>query len=171
METALISLVCVALLIIGTVTTVFTSFKAATSVSDSLKQMEEKAATIRRTDITATVTGTQGNVITAWVTNIGQTRLADFAGWDVIARYTAGGTPYVTYLTQDTASPPGNNMWASDGIYLIGGNPEVFEPDILNNGEKIKILIKLSPALSNGESVLLTFSTEYGVTAECQYTR
>ena len=53
METALISLVCVAIIMIGTVTTIMTSFNAASTVSESLKEMEEQAAEIRLTEIDA----------------------------------------------------------------------------------------------------------------------
>jgi archaellum component FlaG (FlaF/FlaG flagellin family) len=84
METAIVSLVCVAVLLIGTVTTVFTSFKAATKVSDSLKEMETHAAEMRRTDIDANISS-YSNPLQMLVDNSGQSNLNDFSNWDVIA--------------------------------------------------------------------------------------
>jgi hypothetical protein len=170
METALVSLVCVAILLIGTVTTVFTSLKAATAVSDSLKSMEEEASSIRRTDIVASV-ASYGTPVVMWIANNGQTDLSDFNSWDIIAEYEQSGTHNVTYLTRASGGTPGDNEWALEGIYLPSSSAEVYDLNILNPGEQAKILIALSPALNTGTTVRLTISAENGVTSQCQLTR
>lgn len=170
METALISLVCIAILLIGTVTTVFTSFRAATTVSDSLKQWEEQAANIRRTEISST--GSYGGgFLTIWVTNDGQTNLQDFSKWDVIAQWTNSGTEYMNYLTHAT-SGPNNNQWLVQGIYLPNhSTPEAMDPNILNPQEAMRLTLRLSPNMSSGTTARITISTPNGVTSQCLITR
>lgn len=171
METALVSLICVAVLLIGTVTTVFTAFKAATEVSDSLKTMEEQAADIRRTDIDASISAYSSPIVVS-VTNNGQTDLSQFTSWDIIAEYTQSGTSYVTYLTYVAGGgTPGNNQWTLEGIYQPDGSNEVYDPGILNPQEQARIKITLSPTLARHITVRFTISTENGVTAQCQVTR
>ena len=169
METALISLVCIAILLIGTVTTVFTSFRAATTVSDSLKQWEEQASNIRRTDISANG-GFSGGYLEIWVTNNGQTNLKDFSKWDIIAQWTSGGTEYISYLTYVT-SGPGDNQWLVEGLYLPDqAQVETLEPNIFNPQEKAKLIISLQPNLSHS-TARITISTPNGVTSQCLVTR
>jgi hypothetical protein len=170
METALISLVCVAILLIGTVTTVFTSFQAATTVSDSLKQMEVEAAEFRRTEIN-TIINNYSDPIRMWVENNGQTNIGDFDKWDIIAQYSVSGIDYSTYLTRGAGPAPGANEWVLQGIYLMDGNNEVFDPGILNPDEQARVDILLSPVLPSNNTVRFTTSTENGVTAQCQIRR
>jgi hypothetical protein len=170
METAIVSLVCVAILLIGTVTTMFTSFKAATTVSESLKEMEEQSAEIRRTDISADIPY-YSSTLHMWVQNDGQTNLAHFEKWDIIAEYEASGTKYLVYLTKDGDTDPENNEWALYGIYLPDGSNEVYDPGILNPGEEARIEIQLYPAPSRYTTARIITSTENGVTAQCQITR
>jgi len=51
METALVSLICVAMLIVGTVTVTFNAFQSVTTVADSLREMEQQTAETRLTEI------------------------------------------------------------------------------------------------------------------------
>ncbi|MDD5288578.1 MAG: hypothetical protein PHY28_05645 [Dehalococcoidales bacterium] len=168
METALISLVCIVILLIGTVTTVFTSFRAATSVSDSLKEWEKQAAIIRRTDISVVPPDNyhSGN-IELWVINEGQTSMNDFPKWDVIAQWQSNDVDQLAYQSYVTAEPLGNNQWTVEGIYLLNGASEMLEPNTLNNGEKVKIIVNLYPSLIKGNFGIITVSTANGVSAQC----
>jgi len=167
METALISLVCVAIILMGTVTTIMTSFQAASTVTESLKEMEEQAADIRRTEINAVDNdNTGGGDFYITVENEGQTNLSRFAKWDVIAQYERGGTDYLTYLEYTTDADPGNNQWSVDGIYVLNKDPEVLDPGILNPGETMELLIELDPGLSIGDNGRITVSTPNGVTSQ-----
>ena len=167
METALISLVCFAIIIVGTLTTVMTSFHAASTVSGSLKEMEEQAADIRRTEINAVDNAdTGGEDFYITVVNEGQTNLAQFTKWDVIAQYERDGTVYLTYLEYTTDADPGSNRWSVDGIYALDNDPEVLDPGILNPGETMELRIDLDPGLSIGDNGRITVSTPNGVTSQ-----
>ena len=169
METALISVVCIAILLIGTVTTMFTSFHAATTISDSLKQWETQDSTIRRTDIAATGSYANG-LITVWVNNTGQVNLEDFAKWDVIAEWTGDGTSHLDYLSYAT-SGPNDNEWMVQGIFLPDKTtPEVMDPNILNPQEVMNITLKLSPDMSINTTARITISTPNGITSQCLIT-
>lgn len=171
METALISLVSVALVIIGTVTMTLSAFQAVTKVSDSIKDMEQEAGQRRRTEIVSVPpAGYTGGPIDMSVRNDGQTDLFSFASWDVIALYQSGGSQYLAY---SASYPPGNNQWALEGIYLTDNTsrPEVFDPNILNPGETMKLRVTLSPEIGAGETGRITVSTPNGVTSQCLVTR
>ena len=164
------SLVCVAILLIGTVTTVFTSFKTTTSLSNSLNAMENKAAEVSRTFINTGISE-YSDVLQMNVYNAGQSDLKDFKNWDVIAEFEQEGNKYSIYLTKSDNTVPGDNQWALQGIYLTDGSPEVFDPGILNPGEHAVIAIKLEPPLDEHVTARITTSTELGITAQCQITR
>ncbi|HEY90209.1 MAG TPA: hypothetical protein G4O07_00070 [Dehalococcoidia bacterium] len=57
METALVSLICVAMLIVGAVTVTFNAFQSVTTVADSLREMEQQTAETRLTEIEASQWG------------------------------------------------------------------------------------------------------------------
>lgn len=171
METGLVSVVCVAILLIGTVTTMFTSFRAATEVSDALKLMEETASEIRRTDVSSNVSGITAGIITMWVVDEGETSLREFDTWDIIAAYESTNSEYLMRLTKTTNNPPAAGEWTADGIYMANDLPEVYNPGELDPDEKLRVLINLNPSLGAGKTARFTTSTEYGVTTECLYTR
>lgn len=163
MENALVSAFCVAIILIAVLTLIMVSINAATTVSESLKDMEEQSASIRLTDIVAALSGNYtGGEIYLMVNNEGQTRLAEFARWDVVAQYQDGTAKYIDYTTDN---PPGNNRWTVEGVYLSDGNPEVIDPNILNPKEKMKVVVDLEPEIVNVGRI--TLSTPNGVTSEC----
>jgi len=101
------------------------------------------------------------------VTNQGQTALARYSRWDVIAQYRSGSTSYLTYLEYTTDNPPADNQWTVEGIYLPDETPEVYNLDILDPGEKMKLTIDLKPDIAAGTTGRITISTPNGVTAQC----
>jgi len=172
METALVSLVCIAVLIVGMVTVTFNAFQAATTVSDSLREMEQQAGEIRRTEITLLPpTGKYGGGnMELRVRNDGQINLAQFSRWDVIAQYpVSGGAEYLDYLEYTEANPPGSNQWTVEGIYIItSSDPEVYDPNVLNPGEMMQIILNLDPGMdAKGLVARVTVSTPNGVTSQC----
>lgn len=169
MESALISLVSIALIIIATVTMTMSSFFSASTVADSWKQMEQQAGSIRRTKIVAVPPENYaGGSVNLTVRNEGQTNLDNFPHWDVIAQYQAGGIYYIAYTAD---YPPGSNEWAVEGIYQSDNSTEVFDPNILNPGEKMKVVVNLDPEIDEGETGRITASTPNGVTSQCLVTR
>jgi hypothetical protein len=144
------------------------SFHVATTLSDSWKEMEAKASSIRNTHIDAVSSNYTGGNIILTVQNKGATDLEDFPAWDVIAAYQDGGVEYLDYTS---GYSPGSNEWAVEGIYMPNGSPEVFDPEILNPGEEIKTELNLSQEVSENETVRITISAPNGVTAQCLVTR
>ncbi len=167
METTLISLVSVALIIVAAVTMMMTSLQSASTVTDAWRQMEQRAISIRRTEIVAVPPGSySGGSVNLTVRNEGQVNLGNFPDWDVIAQYQTGGISYITYT--DNASP-GNNQWIVEKIYLTDNVSinEVFDPNILNPGETMKVVINLDPEIGAGETGRITVSTPNGITSQC----
>lgn len=171
METALISLVSVALVIIATVTMMMTSFRSVSTFTDSLRQIEQQTGDIRRTEIVAVPPEDySGGTANLTVQNEGHTNLDNFPQWDVIAQYQSGGASYIAYTENAT---PGSNQWTVEGIYLSDNLTisEVFDPNILNPGETMKMIINLDPEIGAGETARITISTPNGVTSQLLITR
>ncbi|UCC16746.1 MAG: hypothetical protein JSU58_10340 [Dehalococcoidales bacterium] len=171
METALVSMVCVALIIISSVTMMVSSFTSVSTIVESWQQMEEEADNIRRTDISSIPPENYtGGIIDLFVSNEGETNLISFDEWDVIARYQTGGVCYINY-TDDPL--PGINQWTVADLYLSDNLSisEIFDPDILNPEESIHLKINLDPEITVGEKGLISISTENGVTSQCLISR
>ncbi len=84
-----------------------------------------------------------------WVTlkNLGQTSLADFSRWDVIVQYRGSDNNYYIKHIPYTAGAPGSNQWTVEGLFQDEqtSKSEVFDPNILNPSEEIKIHMRLEP--------------------------
>ncbi|MCX6013838.1 MAG: hypothetical protein NTV30_10670 [Chloroflexi bacterium] len=166
---SIISIVSLAILIIGTVTMLLSSFGAVRSLSDSWKQMEQQSNEMRNTQINAGLPGEySGGDINLVINNDGKCNLNKFESWDIIATYQDGSTQYIIY-TENTS--PGNNQWTMEGIYLPDGRGEVFDPGILNPGEDLHIKINTDPDINEKETCLFTISTSNGVTDSCMVSR
>ena len=169
METALISIVSIALIIVSTVTMTMGLFQSATGLAHSWQQMEQQAGSIRLTEINIVPPQNyNGGLIDLTVLNEGHSNLNDFPGWDVIAQYESGSLSYITY---SESYPPGNNEWTVNGIYITGNGPESFDPGILNPGEEMSMVINLYPEIEKGETARMTVTTPNGVTSTCYVTR
>jgi archaellin len=169
METALISIVCIALIIVSAVTMTMGLFQSATGLAHSWQQMEQQAGSIRLTEINIVPPPNyNGGLIDLTVLNEGHTNLDDFAGWDVIAQYEDGILSYIVY---SESYPPGNNEWALNGISITGNGPESFDPNILNPGEEMIMVINLQLEIEEGETARITVTTPNGVTSTCYVTR
>ena len=114
-----------------------------------------------------------GNIIYVTLENSGQTKLADFNKWDVIVQYYDTDINYYTKWLPYTDGTPGNNEWTKEGIYLDTDNEtaEVFEPAILNPGEKIQIEAKLNPYVGESTTNLVVISTPNGIPASISFSR
>jgi len=170
MESTIVSIVCAGIIIIAVVTMTMTGFQSASTLSDSWKDMEQLASEIRRTDITSFPPDNYGGgAFDVIVINDGQTDLSDFSSWDVIAQYQDGGSSYIDYTPN---SSPSGNEWCVEGIYQSDNTTdEVFNPNILNPGEHLKVRMDLDPDISEGQTGRITISTPTGITAQCQVTR
>jgi hypothetical protein len=167
METAFVSIICVALMVIGGMTMsqgFLTSVDATTNNIQTLSQRDEE---IMRTNISILdASQTFDSVLQVSVKNCGQTKLAGFEKWDVIVHTQDGtGQRRVTWLPYDGVSP-GDNEWGVQGIYQDSAVsiPEAFEPGIVNPDEEVVIECKLDPPVGENTINLVSISTPNGVT-------
>jgi len=169
METIIVSLICVALMVIGGMTMSQGFLASVDSSASGWDEMGEREQNIIRTDLQALGANmTAANYVEVSLRNDGQTKLSEFEKWDVIIQYyNAGGTLYAKWLPYASGAP-GNNEWTVKGIYLDSDNEtqvEVYEPNILNPGEEMKIRAKLDPSAGAASTNRATVSTANGISA------
>ncbi len=168
MESALVSLVLIAVMIVSTVTMTMNSVKSAAMLSNTWKVMQEQANSISRTQIISLPPQNYyGGTIDLVVKNEGQVNISDFAHWDVIVEKQGANAIYMAYTS---SYPPGNNQWAVKGIYISDNIPEVFDLNILNPGEQVVVGINPVGGISVGETLKIILSTSDGVTSQCYVT-
>jgi hypothetical protein len=157
MENLFITIVCIALILLATVSYATSSLGSADLISNSFKAMVERAGEISRTEIIAeNATTADGSAVLVTLSNDGNTALRNFSRWDVIIRYQNGTTAWIPYSASAT---PG---WSDNGTFLNGG-ADIFEPGILNPAETLKINVRLSPAVADNTTNLAIISTDSGV--------
>jgi hypothetical protein len=96
------------------------------------------------------------------LTNTGQTKLASFDKWDFIVHYSdADGVYHTEWLPYNTGNLT-NNKWQKARIGL-NGPVEFFEPGILNPGEELVMLARLSPLPGDNTTGEITVATPNGI--------
>lgn len=169
MESALVAIVCVALMLFGMLALVQSTLFSIDTVSSSWKQMEIRSGEISRTEIAidAAVTLELGNtIVRITVANQGQVSFHDFSKWDVLVQYyDAGDSYHILRASYTSSDPPGNNEWTN-----LAPTPTVFGPGILNPGEQMEVKLKLSPAIKAGSDFLVVVATTNGVTGSRSFT-
>lgn len=172
MGNAIVTLFCVALILVAGLLIGQASLSSVSLTSDSWKRMGDRTSEIGGTNIQIkSVTQSPPNV-NATVKNTGRVALADFSYWEVIGQYYSGvGNYYIRRFLYTTSSNPGNNEWTVSGIYKDAGTltPEVFEPGILNPTEELIIKIKLSPSGSQSATNWLIIATPNGLSASAMF--
>ena len=171
METAIISLICIALVVFGGMTMAqgfLTSVDASTTGLEVVGQRDEE---ILRTEITPVSTFCDPmagpDLLEITVENTGQTRLAKFEEWDIIIQYyDSSGTYHVEWLPYTGAAD--TYEWEVVWIRLNGG-AEIYEPDVLNPGEQMLIRTYLDPSVGAGTTNMAVISTPSGVTASTYF--
>ena len=165
MGTAIVSLICIALVVFGGMTMSRGFLTSVDSTTAGLEELGERDEAIMRTELD-TVSASLPSADTLQVTleNSGQIKLASFDKWDVIVQYYDGGDTYYTKWLPYAEGTPGNNEWTVSGIYREG-QPEVFESDILNPGEEMVIEAKLNPSVGAATTNLVVVATQNGIPA------
>lgn len=163
METAIVSIICVALVIFGGMTMTHGFLTSVDSTTGGLEEMVNHTEQLMRTELSSVsaVLNSPSQLVIR-LSNDGQTKLANYEKWDVIIHYYGDDeNKYIRWIPY-TSSSPGNNEWTKAAIYM-NGQPEVFEPDILNPDEEIVIQIMLDPPVGTETTNRVVISTDNGV--------
>jgi hypothetical protein len=165
MESVLVCFVSIALIIVSTVTMTMNTVNSAARLSGTWKDMQQKANSVRRTEIVSLPPGDySGGTIDLTVKNEGQENISNFAHWDIII---AGPDGNARYLTYSASYPPGDGQWAVEGIYISDGVPEVFDLNILNPAEFVQAGLNPNGVIGEGQTIKVIVATAEGVTSQC----
>jgi hypothetical protein len=163
METALVSIICIALIVFGGMTMsqgFMTSVDASTT---GLGEMGQRDETIMRTELSSVDTSmSAAEILEITIENSGHTKLADFDKWDVIVQYYDGTGAYNTAWLPYVPGTPGNNQWTVSWIHL-NGEAEIFEPNVFNPGEQLKITAQINPSAGAGTTNMAVVATPNGI--------
>src|SRR4030067_1086513 len=126
MENVFVSIVCLAVLLLGMGTLALGSFNSTDTLVYAMKDEESLAASMRQTSISSvsSTTYSAGTRADLNLKNTGQSSLYDYSKWDVIVRYQNGNVQWLPY----GSTVPG---WSVKSI-LSDGRAEVFNPQILD---------------------------------------
>ena len=171
METAIISLICIGLVVFGGMTMAQGFLTSVDASTTGLEEVGARDEAILRTEITPVATYCElqagPDLLEITVENTGQTKLADFGEWDLIVQYFDDTATYrVEWLPYTGAA--GTYEWEVVWIHLNGG-AEIYEPGVLNPGEQMLIRTYLEPSVGNGTTNMAVISTPSGVTASAYF--
>lgn len=162
MTTAVVCIVCIALILVGCMTMSQGILTSADTAALSAHQLSVRQGEIMRTALTGVnATLPSASTLQAVIENSGQTKLTSFGKWDVIIQYYDGSDNYYVKWLPYQAGTLGDNEWQKTGIY-INGQPEAFEPGILNPQEQLDIQAALNPA-AGYRAIDITVATPNGI--------
>ena len=87
-------------------------------------------------------------------------KLWDFENFDIIVSYNDTNTNYTETLGYYSECPPSIGTWC-----IVTFTNDYFQPEILNTGESVDILVQVSNNLESGSILLIVVSTPNGVVA------
>jgi hypothetical protein len=172
METAIVSIICIAMIVFGGMTMSHGFMTSVDASTAGLEQIGDRNEAIMRTELTPLSTNltlvSGPSPLDIVLENTGQTKAADFEKWDVIVQYyDESGTYHVKWLPYNVGGGA-INEWGVSWIYL-DGQPEKFEPNVLNPGEQIMIETQLDPPVGVGTTNMVVVSTPSGVTSSTYF--
>ncbi len=164
MATAVVSIICIAMIVLGGMTLSQGILTSADSTALSVDEIALRESEVSRTDLTilrATYLSWADRlrVITE---NSGQTKLASYDKWDFIVHYYDDGGEYHTEWLPYTTGNLSDNEWKKARIGL-NGPTEYFEPNIVNPEESLITLASLNPLPDDGTTGDITVVTPNGV--------
>ena len=169
METAIVSLICIALIVFGGMTMSRGFLTSVDSSTAGLEAAGQRNETIMRTEMNSvSASMPAANTLEVTLENDGQTRIADFNKWDVIVQYYDGTGTYNTRWLPFTDGTLADNTWEVVWIRLNGAT-EIFEPGVLNPKEQIMIRAQLNPSVGAGTTNMVVISTPNGISASTYF--
>ena len=164
MATAVVSIICIALIVLGGMTMSQGFLTSADTAALSVEDISAREGEIMRTELDTVRAAhlSWADLLRVTVDNSGQTKLASFSKWDFIVHYyDVDGTHYTKWLPY-TDGVLGDNEWEKARICL-NGQPEFFEPEIMNPEEELVILAKLNPLPGDATTGDIAIATPNGV--------
>ncbi len=176
METVIVAIVCIALVLFGALTMLQTSLSSVDLVNDAWRERDQTMQQIARTGISSLRSNVTeaGAIVEITLKNEGQTRLKNFASWNVIVQYHADTAGHLTIKRLPfVEGGPGNNQWTVRGIFRDAATnvTEVFERGIFNPDEEMIIRMRLHPAVATNTTGMATIATPKGVSTSATFTR
>jgi hypothetical protein len=168
METAIISLICIALVVFGGMTMSRGFITSVDTSTAGLEEVGQRNEIILRTELSpVSAAMPSADILELIIENTGQVRLAEFDKWDFIVQYyDDAGVSHVEWLPY--AETPGDNEWSVSWIRLDGA-AEFYEPNMLNPGEQAMLQARLSPAAGTGTTNMVVVAAPNGVTASTYF--
>lgn len=158
MENALTGIIIIGVMILAILGLSEGALSAQADLAEGTRDMQERLSTQARTDLDALEASVSvgGNTVYITVKNMGATKLADYAHWDVIVDYTSLLGHEVNWYAYGT--------WSKQ-IYATAATStfEKVEPDIFNSGEEMIISVPVGIAVAVGSSNIATVSTPNGI--------
>jgi len=164
MAAAIVTIICIAMLVLGGMTLSQGILTSTDSAAASVQTISVREGDAARTniDVVRAAKLSWGNDIRITVKNNGQTKLNSYDLWDVIVNYASDdGTQYCTWLPY-TMAALSNNQWEKVRIGL-NGPIEYFEPGIFDPGEEMVILAHLNPMPGDATVGAVSLTTPNGV--------
>ena len=171
------SIVAIALIVMAAVTLSNASLTSAREISTSLESRISRSGETARTELSllqADVVGS-GTNIDFTVRNSGQTAVKDFSDWDVVIEYYSASNNSGLNIKRlaYVSSGPTDEEWTLVGIYLdtAATEAEVYEPNIFNPGEVIKVRLNIDPEIPITTDNLVTVAVENGTRLSAPFSR
>jgi hypothetical protein len=164
MAAALVTVICIAMIVVGGMTLSQGLLTSADTTAINFDKISVLESEITRTDLTILRAAklSWGDYLRVTVKNNGQTKLASYDKWDFIVNYEDDeGELYTKWLPYSTTLPL-NNEWLKARIGL-NGPIEFFEPGILNPLEEMVALVNLDPSSGNATSGSVSIAAPNGV--------
>jgi hypothetical protein len=168
MEPAIMALIVISVLMLSVLALSERSLSAQATISEAAGAMQERLGERARADLApmSAATVPSGDYVSVSLRDAGSARLAGFNQWNVILQYTDGAGGYhVTWY-------PYSSKWTKT-IYVdaSAGIVEAVELDILNPGEKIVVLVGVSPYMVGaGTTNLATIGAPNSICASSAFT-
>jgi hypothetical protein len=164
MATAVVSIICIVLIVLGGMSMSQGILTSADTTALSVEEISAREGEIMRTEVAAARAAhlSWADRLRVTVNNSGQTKLASFSKWDLIVNYYDGEGNYYTKWLPYTEGTLADNEWQKARVCL-NGQPEFFEPGIINPEEELVILAKLSPLPGDNTTGEIIVSTPNGI--------
>jgi hypothetical protein len=173
METAIISIICIALVVFGGMTMsngFMTTLDAGTAGLEEIGNRDNAIMRTELTPVSTNITLVDGSdPLEVVLNNNGQTKIADFEKWDIIVQYFDDSGNYCVEWLPYVEGSSQPYEW-DVGWIKMNGKAEVFDPGVLNPGEQIMLKTRLDPSVGLNTTNMIVISTPSGVTCSTYFT-